>query len=240
MESKNKVRMGRKDRLLMTRAVTSPKTLGTLSEFEMRRVMAGAIELLQVTYQKWATLPENARIAKQAKETPQVRSWLCGTCDELFLADGIFDAMRQIELQLHARGRGGFALSDDVDKWVLCPKCWSNDVDKSEVEEEVEAGSIETVKEVAGEMLDDLKSKLPRFEKSEKALIECMDLLWSLCATMSRGCELARENAEWSRGLAGDSLGVCRELVRKFGREKGVELFKWFEKDKIRPPVQMT
>jgi hypothetical protein len=85
MESKIKV-LGRKDRLLMTRAVSSPKTLGTLSEFEMRRVMAGAIELAQAAYHKWVALPENARIAKQAKETKPLAGDRCQT-KHFFLRD---------------------------------------------------------------------------------------------------------------------------------------------------------
>jgi hypothetical protein len=55
-----------------------------------------------------------------------------------------------------------------------------------------------------------------------------MNILRSLFATMSRGCELARED---------DKLD---ELVRKFGREEGGKRWvRWIEEKKIRPPTQL-
>jgi hypothetical protein len=153
----------------------------------------------------------------------------CQGCDARFLGDRVFDVARKAELALLAAGhRTEIDPADDPFAWMRCPECASSNICHIQEEDEVEAHSIETVTEVAGEMMDDIKSKLSDFGESAKARVECMRLLWSLCATLSRGCELAREN---------DTL---HELVREFGREEGGKRWvRWIEEKKIRPPAQL-
>jgi hypothetical protein len=110
-------------------------------------------------------------------------------------------------------------------KWMRCPECVSSNICIIQQQNEIEAGSIATVTDVAGMIMDDIRFTLPKFEESKDARIECMDRLWDLCATLSRGCELARED---------DKL---EELVREFGRKEGVERFKrWFEEKRSARP----
>jgi hypothetical protein len=160
----------------------------------------------------------------------------CQDCDARFLADRVFDVARKAEVALLAAGlRTELTPADDImaesfeapRKWKRCPECASSNICYIQEQSE-EAGSIETVTDVAGMLMDDIRSTLPKFEGSAEARIECMDVLWALCATLSRGCELARE---------ADKLS---ELVREFGLKEATAAFgRWIEEKKTRPPGQL-
>jgi hypothetical protein len=180
---------------------------------------------------------EKAEKESQHPHPEKLAGFRCQDCDARFLADQVFDAARKTELALLIAGhRAELTPADEMlaesfeapSKWMRCPGCASSNICLVQEEDEIEAGSMETVIDVAGEMLDDLKPKLSHFAESAKARVECMGLLWSLCATLSRGCELAREH---------DKLD---ELVLEFGREEGgTRWVRWIEEKKIRPPVQL-
>ncbi len=154
-------------------------------------------------------------------------TWRCHDCQAYFLADRLFDAARRAELMLLAQGYRS-ELPENFAEWCRCPECASGNIGELQEQENVEAGSIETVIDTACDLMDDLRSELPEFEESAEARRECMNLLWNLCASLSRGCELARND---------DKL---RELVREFGCEEGGN--RWvrrIEEKKIRPPVKL-
>jgi hypothetical protein len=191
---------------LVHRVLDDPKVLETLSEVEIRHAMVASLkalsEVTHIAYGKWTTVidaeHEAKLVAQGKKRTPPrtLRSWVCRKCYHSFYADGIFDAMRQIELQVRSRVVQ-FATPDDARRWVFCPKCWSADIRKSNAEEEQgDANSIATVTDVAGMTMDDIRANLPKFEISAEARREVMDDLWCLCSSLSRGCELAREDDE--------------------------------------------
>jgi hypothetical protein len=120
------------------------------------------------------------------------------------------------------------AQSFDVrDKWMRCPECASANIGEIQDACDVKARSIVTVTDVAVMLMDDIKSELSDFEESAEARTQCMQILWELCATLSRGCELARETEKG------------RELDREFGHEEGLARFKrWVKEKKTPPPVQ--
>ena len=70
----------------------------------------------------------------------------------------------------------------------------------------VEADSMETVIDVAGEMLDDLKPMLPHFAESAKARI----VGWNFFGVLRHAVPRGRAVREYDRR---------NELVREFGRE---------------------
>ena len=159
----------------------------------------------------------------------------CQDCDARFLADRVFDVARKAEVALLVAGhRAELTPADEMlaesfeapSKWMRCPECASSNICLVQEQNDIEPLSIETVTDMAGMIMDDIRPTLPKFEESKEARIECMNRLWDLCVTLSRGCELARE---------GDKLD---ELMREFGREEGVERFeRWIEEKKIRPPA---
>jgi hypothetical protein len=101
-------------------------------------------------------------------------------------------------------------------KWWRCPECASSNICWIQTQDDdlIEAGSIETAIEVAGEMLDELKSKLPDLaDSSAETRSECMRLVFEIAMVLSRGAELERE-----REKGDDEL---KELVREFGLDEG-------------------
>ena len=185
-------------------------------------------QLIERTEQENQAWREPAEKESQYPHPEGLAGFRCQDCDARFLADRVFDVARKAELALLVAGhRTEITPADEMlaesfeapRKWRRCPECASSNICPVQKQTDVEAGSMETVIDVAAEMLDDLKPKLSHFAKSAKARIEFWNLLWSLFATMSRGGELAREE---------DRL---HELVREFGREEGVT--RWIEEKKI-------
>jgi hypothetical protein len=176
---------------------------------------------------------ETAERDSQWPQPEKLAGFRCQDCDARFLADQVFDVARKTELALLVAGhRAELTPADEMlaesfearSKWMRCPECASSNICFVQEEDEIEAGSMETVIDVAGEMLDDLKPKLSHFAEGAEARVECMNLLWSLCATLSRGCELVREY---------DKLD---ELKREFGREeRGKRWVRWIEGEEDPP-----
>jgi len=50
-----------------------------------------------------------------------------------------------------------FELPENFSEWMRCPECWSGDIGELQEEDNVEANSMETVIDVAGEIIDELR-----------------------------------------------------------------------------------
>jgi hypothetical protein len=186
--------------------------------------------LIERTEQETRAWREPAEKESQYPHPEGLAGFRCQDCDARFLADRVFDVARKAEVALLAAGqRAELTPTDEMmaeafeapRKWMRCPECASSNICHIQGPDEVDP-SMETALDVAGEIIDEIKSQLPDFTDSAEVRIECMSHLWILCASLSRGCELAREK---------DKL---HELVGEFGRKEGFERWeRWIEEKKI-------
>jgi hypothetical protein len=177
--------------------------------------------LIERTEQENRAWRETAARESQNPHPEGFAAFRCHDCDARFLADRVFDVARKAELALLAAGiRAELTPCDEMmaealeapRKWERCPECASANIGEMWEACDVEAHSIVTVTEVAGELMDDIRSELSDFEESAEARTRCMRTLWELCASLSRGCELARESEKYS------------EMVRDSAVTKGTRL----------------
>jgi hypothetical protein len=182
---------------------------------------------------------ETAEKESQHPKRAMLAAIRCQACNEKFLADRLFDVARKVDVALAAAGiKEEITNPDDVlaeafddpKKWMRCPECASSNICWIQNQDDIEAGSVETVIDVAGEIIDELKSKLPDFADSAEARRECMRLLFAICVSLSRGAELEREHEKRQDRL--------RELVREFGLEEGCK--RWFPKAWERPAPSLN
>ena len=145
---------------------------------------------------------EIAETKSRAENPERLAAFRCQACDAIVLADRVFDVSRKMELAMMANGivtqptPADELLAESFEaprKWIRCLECASSDVCFIQDESEVEAGSIETAMDAAHMAIDELNRELPHFADDPVTRVNCGEILWSLCATLSRAGELARE-----------------------------------------------
>jgi len=119
-------------------------------------------QLIERTEQENRARREMAEKESQYPHPENLADFRCQDCDVRFLADRVFDVARKVEVALLAAGhRAELTPTDEMlaesfeapRKWMRCPECASSNICHIQEQNEVEAGSMETVIDVAGEIL---------------------------------------------------------------------------------------
>jgi hypothetical protein len=125
--------------------------------------------------------------------------WCCNNCHTIFAGERVLDSMRKAEIAVLCAGYQP-VLPDDYFEWFRCPECASGNVARmapNDDHEPLEAVSVETAVDVANKEMGELRRELRKFLKLDRATPEdrnrCMELLWNICASVSRAAQLERE-----------------------------------------------
>jgi len=128
--------------------------------------------------------------------------WRCTDCHTVFAGERVFDSMRKAELMVLCAGYE-VQIPEDPSEWSRCPECASRNVGRmrpkgpNDDNDPLEALSVETAVDVANQEMGELKTILRKFLKLRGPTAEdrnrCMELLWNICASVSRAVELERE-----------------------------------------------